>query len=106
MNIEVDSPHMLIALAAVVVAPPSSPLIIGIFHGPAIAILGTVRLLNPVDATGCAILLHLMQMVIVVAFGLIGLRKMNLSFRQVVREVRGRGGSGLSEDEQAELGDQ
>ena len=45
-------------------------------------------------------------MVIVVAFGLIGLRKMNLSFRQVVRKVRGRGGSGLSEDGQAELGDQ
>lgn len=98
MNIEVEEPHLLIALAAVVVAPPSSPMMIGVFHGAVIAILGTLRLLDPDDATGYALLLHFMQIVIVVAAGVLGLKKMNLNFREILREVRQSG----KEDDQQE----
>lgn len=90
MNIDIDSSHLLIALAALVVAPPSSPMMIGVFHGAIIAILGTLRLLDPDDATGYAILLHFMQLIIITVIGLVGLRKMNLSIRGILHEVRNR----------------
>jgi uncharacterized membrane protein YbhN (UPF0104 family) len=91
MNVEAGRPHLLIALAALVVAPPSSPMMIGVFHGAVIAILGTLKLLEPDDATGYALLLHFMQIVIVVTAGFFSLRKMNLDFREMVRDVRERG---------------
>lgn len=91
MGIDLGGTALLITLAALVVAPPSSPLMIGVFHGAIIAILGTLRLLDADDAAGYAMLLHFMQLIIVTTFGFIGLRKMDLRFREILREVRNRG---------------
>lgn len=90
MNLETDNAALLIALAALVVAPPTSPMMIGVFHGAVIAILGTLRLLEVDDAAGYALTLHLIQIIIILIVGFIGLRKMNLNFRTMLRELRDR----------------
>jgi uncharacterized membrane protein YbhN (UPF0104 family) len=88
MNIELTTPHLFVALAAMVVAPPTSPMMIGVFHGAVIAILGTLNYMDADGATVYAIQLHFVQMVLLVVLGVIGMRRMNLQFGAIVKEIR------------------
>lgn len=88
MNVELTTPHLLVALAAMIVAPPTSPMMIGVFHGAVIAVIGTLGMLNADTAAVYAIQLHFVQMVLLVILGVIGMRRMNLQFRSVIQEIR------------------
>lgn len=90
MNIEVKAPHLLIPLSIMVVAPPTSPMMIGVFHGAVIAILGTLKLLDADWAAAYAVILHFVQMVIFIILGVIGLRRLNLKFFTIFKEIRSR----------------
>ena len=88
MNIELATPHLVVALVAMVVAPPTSPMMIGVFHGAIIAILGTLNYMDANDATVYAVGLHFVQMVLLVVLGVIGMRRMNLQFGTIIKEIR------------------
>jgi len=88
MNMEITKSHLLVALAVMVVAPPTSPMMIGVFNGAVIAVLGTMRLLNPDDAAVYSIALHLTQMILLVIMGTIGMRRLKLEFRVIIKEIR------------------
>ena len=88
MNIELTKPHLFAALAALIVAPPTSPMMIGIFHGTIIATLGTLGLMNPDDAAAYAVNLHFIQMLLLIIMGLIGIRRLKLEFRAIIKEIR------------------
>ena len=60
----------------------------GIFHGAVIAVIGTLGLLDADTAAVYSIQLHLVQMALLIILGVIGMRRMNLQFRSVVREIR------------------
>jgi len=88
MNVELTKPHLFVALAAMIVAPPTSPMMIGVFHGAVIAILGTFGLMEADSAAAYAILLHLTQMILLVTLGVIGMRRLDLKFGSIIKEVR------------------
>jgi uncharacterized membrane protein YbhN (UPF0104 family) len=88
MNVELTMPHLLVAIAVMIVAPPTSPMMIGVFHGAVIAVLGTLHLLDADMAALYAIQLHFVQMVLLIVLGVIGMRRMNLQFGAVVKEIR------------------
>lgn len=88
MNIELATPHLFVALVAMVVAPPTSPMMIGVFHGAIIAILGTLNYMDANEATVYAVGLHFVQMVLLVVLGVIGMRRMNLQFGTIIKEIR------------------
>ena len=90
MNIELTKPHLIIPLAVMVVAPPTSPMMIGVFHGAVIAVLGTLGLLDADLAAAYAVNIHFVQMVFLIILGVIGLRRLNLEFRTIVNEIRAK----------------
>lgn len=94
LNIELNTPHLLIPLALMVVAPPTSPMMIGVFHGTVIALLGTLRLLDADLAAAYAINIHFVLMVIFIIMGVIGLRRLNLKFTDMLKEIRARTSKG------------
>ena len=88
MNIEITKPHLFVALAAMIVAPPTSPMMIGVFHGTVIAVIGTLALLDTNDAAAYAITIHTSQMLLLIILGFIGMRRLKLHFREIVKEIR------------------
>ena len=88
MNIEIAKPHLFVALAAMIVAPPTSPMMIGVFHGTVIAVVGTLALLDTNDAAAYAMTIHASQMLLLVILGIVGMRRLNLQFREIVKEIR------------------
>jgi len=88
MNIEITKPHLLVALAAMIVAPPTSPMMLGVFHGAVIAAVGTLGLMDVNDAAAYAITLHFIQMLLLVIMGFIGMRRLKLEFRVIIKEIR------------------
>jgi len=90
MNIELTTPHLLIPLSIMVVVPPTSPMMIGVFHGAVIAILGTLGIMGTNDAAAYAVTIHFVQMVILIILGFIGLRRLDLKFSTILKEIRAR----------------
>ncbi|MDX1435954.1 MAG: lysylphosphatidylglycerol synthase transmembrane domain-containing protein [Anaerolineales bacterium] len=90
LNVESTVPDLYIPLAVMAVAPPTSPAMIGIFHGAVIAVLGTLRLLETDLAAAYAIELHLVQMALLLILGVIGMRRLKIDFREIIGEIRGR----------------
>ena len=89
LNLDLMVPDLYIPLAAIAVAPPSSPTMIGIFHGAVIATLGSLRLLDADEAAAYAIQIHLVQMVILIILGVLGMRRLKIDFQGIIREIRG-----------------
>lgn len=88
MNIELTKPHLFAALAALIVAPPTSPMMLGVFHGTIIAVLGTLNLMSPDDAAAYAINLHFIQMLLLIIIGVFGMRRLKIEFRAIIKEIR------------------
>jgi len=88
MNIDLTVPHLFVALAAMIVAPPTSPMMIGVFHGAVIAVLGTLNYMDADGAALYAVQLHIVQMVLLIVLGVIGMRRMNLQFGAIIKEIR------------------
>ena len=79
-----------IAATAMTVVPPSTPMIIGVFHGLLIAALVALKLANTTEATSYAIVVHLIQMVVLLILGSWGLRHLKLKPREIIQDVRTR----------------
>jgi uncharacterized membrane protein YbhN (UPF0104 family) len=97
-NLDLGIANYLVALAALVIAPPSSPLMIGVFHGLMIASLVGLGLMNNEVATAYALLLHAFQMIILVLLGAWGLSRLDMNLREVLAETRQRRQSGGEQD--------
>jgi uncharacterized protein (TIRG00374 family) len=95
-------PLLLVALGALFLVPPASPMMPGLFHSVLIAPLVAVRWLSSEAATAYAVVLHAMMMVVLIVLGAWGLSRMDLNLGELVAEVRQfaqRGG----EDPEAEV---
>jgi uncharacterized protein (TIRG00374 family) len=98
-DLDVPIPYLLIALVALVVAPPSSPLMAGIFHGLVVTPLVAFNLLEAEPATAYAVFIHAVQMVCLLALGFWGLNRMGVSLGELLAEMRKRVGRNTAEDE-------
>jgi hypothetical protein len=98
-EIDVPIPYLLVALVTLVVAPPSSPLMPGIFHGLVVAPVVAFKLLSVEAATAYAVLVHAIQMVCLITLGFWGLSQMGISLSELLAEMRKRVGSNTAGDE-------
>lgn len=87
---QLDVPMFLVALTALVIAPPFSPMMPGVFHGLLIATLIGLQLLDSDIATAYAILLHAIQMLILILLGAWGLSRMDVKVGDLLADIRRR----------------
>lgn len=85
---ELDIPMFLVALTALVIAPPFSPMMPGVFHGLLIATLIGLHLLDSEIATAYAVLLHAIQMLLLLLLGAWGLKRMDVSVGELLADIR------------------
>lgn len=98
-ELDVPIPYFLVALVTLILAPPSSPLMAGIFHGLVVAPLVALNLLGVEAATAYAVLVHAIQMVCLLALGLWGLSQMDINLGELLAELRKRVGRNTAEDD-------
>ena len=84
------------ASAALVIVPPSSPPMIGVYQGIMVAILLPFGILNLSEATAYAILVFVVMLVLWFVLAVWGLRKENLRVSDVIHESR----EGVQQDSQ------
>jgi uncharacterized membrane protein YbhN (UPF0104 family) len=87
---ELDVPMLIVALTALIIAPPFSPMMPGIFHGLLIAPLIGLQLLESAQATAYAVLLHAIQMIILIVLGAWGIASMDIKVSDMLAEIRKR----------------
>jgi uncharacterized protein (TIRG00374 family) len=76
------------ASAALVIIPPSSPPMIGVYQGIMVAILAAFGILNLSESTAYAILVFVVMLLLWSVLALWGLRKENLRVSDVIHESR------------------
>jgi hypothetical protein len=84
---------LLIAGVILMVIPPSTPAMIGVYHSIVIGVLLGLSLLDVNIAVAYAILLHLPQLVFWLVMGAWALSRANLKFSQLVQAIRLYSGS-------------
>ncbi|MGD8584270.1 MAG: lysylphosphatidylglycerol synthase transmembrane domain-containing protein [Chloroflexota bacterium] len=77
-----------ISLALLVVLPPTSPTIVGVYQTVAVGVLVTLGLLDGGTATGYALLVQLPQVILWLLLGAWGYRRSQLSLSRLAEEIR------------------
>jgi uncharacterized protein (TIRG00374 family) len=92
LGLESRVPHEVLAIGALFLVPPASPLMPGIFHSVMIAPLVALKWLEAEPATAYAAILHAVQMVCLIVLGVWGLSRLDIKMGEVLAEVRSRVG--------------
>lgn len=90
LGLESRVPHEVVAIGALFLVPPATPMMPGIFHGAIIAPLVALKWLGAEPATAYAVLLHSLQMLCLIVLGGWGLSRLDLSMGEILAEVRRR----------------
>jgi len=88
LGLESRVPLLLVALGALFLVPPASPMMPGIFHSVLIAPLVAVKWLSAESATAYAVVLHAIMMVVLIILGTWGLSRMDLNLGELMAEIR------------------
>jgi hypothetical protein len=83
-------PHAVLAIGALFLVPPASPLMPGIFHSVLISPFVALNWMEAEPATAYAVLLHGIQMVCLIVLGVWGLRHLDLNMGEILADVRNR----------------
>lgn len=81
-------PLVVVAMGALFLVPPASPMMPGIFHSVLIAPLVAFNWLDAETATAYAVVLHATMMVILIILGAWGFRRLDLNFGELMAEIR------------------
>ena len=100
LGLESRIPPIVVAIGALFLVPPASPMMPGIFHSVLIAPLVALKWLDAEPATAYAVLLHAIQMVCLIVLGVWGLSRLDVKMGEVLAEVRSRVGSSGQDVEQ------
>ena len=92
LGLESRVPLVVLALGALFLVPPASPMMPGIFHSVMIAPLVALKWLEAEPATAYAVILHAVQMVCLIVLGVWGLSRLDIKMGEVLAEVRNRVG--------------
>jgi uncharacterized membrane protein YbhN (UPF0104 family) len=92
LGLESRAPLAVLALGALFLVPPASPMMPGIFHSVMIAPLVALKWLEAEPATAYAVILHAVQMVCLIVLGVWGLSRLDIKMGEVLAEVRNRVG--------------
>jgi hypothetical protein len=84
----IDHQILLTALAVLILVPPSTTAMIGLYHSIVIAALVGFRLLDITTATAYAILLHLPQMIFWLLAGTLASSRTDIKLSQLVQTAR------------------
>jgi hypothetical protein len=76
------------ALAVLVIVPPSTLPMPGVYHGMVIAVLMATRLVDSSEATAYSIVLHLPQMILWIGFGFWSLLRTDLKLDDLLHGAR------------------
>jgi hypothetical protein len=79
---------MAMALAVLVIVPPSTLPMPGVYHGMVIAVLVATRLAGSSEATAYSIVLHLPQMILWIGFGIWSLLRTDLKLGDLLHGAR------------------
>jgi uncharacterized protein (TIRG00374 family) len=90
LGLELRVPHVAVAIGALFLVPPASPLMPGIFHSVLIAPLVALNWMGAESATAYAVLLHAIQMLCLIVLGVWGLSRLDVGVAEILAEVRDR----------------
>lgn len=93
LGLEPSVPNVVVAIGALFLVPPATPMMPGVFHSVMIAPLVALKWLGAEPATAYAVLLHAIQMVCLIVLGVWGLSRLDIRMGEVLAEVRSRVGS-------------
>lgn len=85
---ETRVPLLVVALGALFLVPPASPMMPGLFHSVLIAPLVALKWLDAASATAYAVVLHAIMMVTLIVLGAWGLNRLDLNMGEMFAEMR------------------
>jgi|GEM_PF-2534228 len=88
LGVESRVPLLVVAIGALFLVPPASPMMPGLFHSVLIAPLVTLNWLSAESATAYAVVLHAIMMVILIVLGAWGLSRIDLNLGELMAEIR------------------